>query len=230
MSAPNNATLTINFTSQYADGCHRVVYSKNNPLGPFTTVIVNCTLGIGVACSETILVTVNPEDCTPDIYYGYVQPCCEEASSLAGRVSWVAIVAPTDYQCLNYTFLCDNPVAPGGPCAAFAVTDCTSTVVNIPAVALGDSIQVCLDAAISPVNTEFTITGGTDSCLCDCTTYEIDNTDTDAQTYQYFDCTGELVGPINIVPGPPDTICASTGTVQVSDPLVTITAIVSPCA
>ena len=221
-----NATLTINFTSQYADGCHRVVYSKNNPLGPFTTVIVNCTLGIGVACSETILVTVDPEDCTPDIYYGYVQPCCEEASSLAGRVSWVAIVAPTDYQCVSFDLECNTVLG----CASFNITDCVSAVVAIPAVAFGDVVKVCAPVSTPPVNAEFIITGGIDSCPCDCTTYEIDNTDTDAQTYQYFDCTGELVGPINIVPGPPDTICASTGTVQVSDPLVTITAIVSPCA
>jgi hypothetical protein len=225
-----NATLTINFTSQYADGCHRVCYSKNNPLGPFTCSTVNCTLGIGVACSETILVTVNPEDCTPDIYYGYVQPCCEEAASLDGRVSWVAIVAPTDYQCISFDLLCNNPVAPGGPCAAFNVTDCDSNVVNIEPVALGDTVKICSPVTTPPVNAEFTITNTTDSCLCDCTTYDIENTDAVAHDYQYFDCTGTLVGPINILAGITDTICASTGTVQVDDPTVTITVIISPCS
>jgi len=220
-----NATLTINWTSQYADGCHRVCASKNNPLGPFTCTIVNCTPGIGVPCSTSVPLVVNKEACTPDVYYGYVQPCCEEEASLVGRVSWVAIVAPTDYQCVSFDLECNN----GLGCAPFNITDCSPAVVLIPAVAFGDIVKVCAPVGTPPVNPDFIITGGTASCPCDCTTYDVENTDAVPHNYQYFNCDGDLIGPINIGAGLTDTICAATGTIQVDDPTVTITVIVSPC-
>ncbi|TXI91139.1 MAG: hypothetical protein E6Q36_00070 [Chryseobacterium sp.] len=90
--APIGATITVNFTSQYA-GPHRVCWRIGNS-GPYDcSTIVNC-LGGGNPCSAVIPVTVDNSTCDPVDFNGYIQAACEVESSLNNRIPFSVIFTP----------------------------------------------------------------------------------------------------------------------------------------
>lgn len=99
------ATLTINFTSNYA-GPHRVCYRLNNTGAYDCTTVVTCTGG-GAFCSATINIMVDNETCDSVEYDGYVQATCEDIGSLVGRVPFVITFIPNP-TCKGYTVTCDK--------------------------------------------------------------------------------------------------------------------------
>ncbi len=99
------ATLTINFTSNYA-GVHRVCYRINNTGSYDCTTTVTCTGG-GAFCSATINIMVDNETCDPVEYDGYVQAACEDEASLNGRVPFSVTFTPNP-TCKGYTISCES--------------------------------------------------------------------------------------------------------------------------
>lgn len=99
------ATLTINFTSNYA-GPHRVCYRLNGTGAYDCTTVVTCTGG-GAICSATINIMVDNETCDPVEYDGYVQATCEDIGSLVGRVPFVITFTPNP-TCKGYTISCES--------------------------------------------------------------------------------------------------------------------------
>lgn len=99
------ATLTINFTSNYA-GPHRVCYRLNGTGAYDCTTVVTCTGG-GALCSATINIMVDNETCDPVEYDGYVQATCEDIGSMVGRVPFVVTFTPNP-TCKGYTVTCDK--------------------------------------------------------------------------------------------------------------------------
>ena len=97
------ATLTINFTSNYA-GPHRVCYRLNGTGAYDCTTVVTCTGG-GALCTATINIMVDNETCDPVQYDGYVQATCEDIGSLVGRVPFVITFTPNP-TCKGYTISC----------------------------------------------------------------------------------------------------------------------------
>lgn len=99
------ATLTINFTSNYA-GQHRVCYRLNGIGAYDCTTLVTCTGG-GALCSAVINIMVDNETCDPVEYDGYVQASCEDIGSLVGRVPFVITFTPNP-SCKGYTISCES--------------------------------------------------------------------------------------------------------------------------
>lgn len=99
------ATLTINFTSNYA-GPHRVCYRLNGTGAYDCTTVVTCTGG-GAICSATINIMVDNETCDPVEYDGYVQATCEDIGSMVGRVPFVVTFTPNP-TCKGYTISCES--------------------------------------------------------------------------------------------------------------------------
>ncbi len=109
------ATLTINFTSNYA-GQHRVCYRLNNIGAYDCTTVVTCTGG-GALCSAIINIMVDNETCDPVEYDGYVQATCEDIGSLVGRVPFVITFTPNP-SCKGYTITCESV-----PVGSYAITN-----------------------------------------------------------------------------------------------------------
>lgn len=99
------ATLTINFTSNYA-GPHRVCYRLNGTGAYDCTTVVTCTGG-GASCTATINIMVDNETCDSVEYDGYVQATCEDIGSLVGRVPFVITFVPNP-TCKGYTISCES--------------------------------------------------------------------------------------------------------------------------
>ncbi len=103
-----SATITVGWTSNY-DGPHRVCYRLQG------TVPYNCTgtgthpycAGGGAACSYDISITVDNETCDNVTYEGYVQPACEDESSLVGRIPFSVTFIP-DPACNKYIATCSR--------------------------------------------------------------------------------------------------------------------------
>lgn len=97
-----SATLTLTFTAQYV-GCHRVCYRLNNS-GGYTCVNTTC-LGGGASCSVSVPITVDNETCPTVEFDGYAQACCEDVSSLTGRIPFSATFTPFP-ACKRYKATC----------------------------------------------------------------------------------------------------------------------------
>lgn len=97
-------SLTINFTADYV-GCHRVCYRLNNS-GGYTCVNTTCTGG-GALCSVTIPITVDNETCPTVEFDGYAQACCQDVSSLVGRIPFSATFVPSP-ACKRYVATCNS--------------------------------------------------------------------------------------------------------------------------
>lgn len=100
------ATLLITFTSDYA-GCNRVCY-RTSGSGGYTCVNVTC-LGGGASCNtgDLIQISVDNETCPTIEFDGYVQACCEDVSSLEGRVPFSTTFVPSP-SCKKYLVTCVN--------------------------------------------------------------------------------------------------------------------------
>jgi hypothetical protein len=99
------ATINVNFTSNYV-GCHRLFWRKGSS-GPYTGPILAtppCTGG-GNPCTITFYDVVNSEACEPTNYEGYVQACCEDETSVVGRIPWTVTFTPSP-TCLPITITC----------------------------------------------------------------------------------------------------------------------------
>jgi len=110
------ATLTINYTPQYA-GSHRICYRiQASPANSYCCLVDSTPSSIGVPKSYVINIGASPcsgvpgvdtESCDPVIYEGYVQPTCDPDSSLDQRVAWNFDfnVTPT---CTSYEVTCSS--------------------------------------------------------------------------------------------------------------------------
>lgn len=98
------ATITVKFTSNYI-GCHRVCYRINNS-GGYTCINTTCT-GSGTQCSVDIPITVDNESCPTVEFDGYAQPCCEDISSLSGRIPFSTTFVPSP-ACKRYVATCNS--------------------------------------------------------------------------------------------------------------------------
>jgi len=150
-----NATITVGWTSNY-DGPHRVCYRLQG------TVPYNCTgtgthpycAGGGAACSYDISITVDNETCDNVTYEGYVQPACEDESSLVGRIPFSVTFIP-DPACNKYIATCSRVGV-----ASFTMTNNGTGYTSAPTVivnganitqstgtaVLGDGIITAIDA------------------------------------------------------------------------------------
>lgn len=98
------ATITVNFTSNYI-GCHRVCYRINNS-GGYTCINTTC-MGSGTQCTVDIPITVDNESCPTVEFDGYAQPCCEDVSSLSGRIPFSTTFVPSP-ACKRYIATCNS--------------------------------------------------------------------------------------------------------------------------
>lgn len=99
--------IVVNFTSNY-NGCHRVCYRQGGT-GAYTCTscapcTVNC-LGNGSPCSTTIPIIVDNTSCDPIDFDGYVQACCEDITSMVGRIPFSTVFNPTA-SCTAYEVIC----------------------------------------------------------------------------------------------------------------------------
>ena len=88
------ATINVNFTSNYV-GCHRLFWRIGSS-GAYTGPILAtppCT-GSGNPCNITFYSVVNSESCEPTNFEGYVQACCEDETSVTGRIPWSVTYTP----------------------------------------------------------------------------------------------------------------------------------------
>ncbi len=118
-------TLTITFTSEYT-GCHRVCYRQNSS-GGYTCVDTTCTGG-GASCSVAIAITVDNETCSNVSFDGYAQACCEDVSSLTGRIPFSATFVPSP-ACKRYLATCNSAAL-----ASVTVTNGGSGYASAPAI------------------------------------------------------------------------------------------------
>lgn len=92
--AIETAEITIDFTAN-TDGCHRAAFRIQGSGDPYDTSNEVICAGIG-ACQIVITTTVNTTSCDGAITFeGYVQPCCEDVTSLAARTAWTQGYTPT---------------------------------------------------------------------------------------------------------------------------------------
>ncbi|TXG78746.1 hypothetical protein E6Q11_00410 [Candidatus Dojkabacteria bacterium] len=102
------AFITLTWISNYA-GQHRVCGRVQGSGGPYTCTTAltphpNCPGG-GSPCAYQIPITVDNETCDTVTYEGYVQPTCEDESSLANRTPFVVSFIPSP-ACKRWELLC----------------------------------------------------------------------------------------------------------------------------
>lgn len=115
-------TYTPGFTSTSLDSpfiCHRICYRQNetgtyccleDTTDSFVGVVKTFVIDVDETTSPPTCISipdVDPESCVNTEYDGYVQACCEEESSTAGRVYWSSTFTP-DPSCVNKTTCCQN--------------------------------------------------------------------------------------------------------------------------
>lgn len=86
------ATITVNFTSNYA-GQHRICWRTGGVGAYDCTTLVACTGG-GAPCSGLIPIMVDNDTCENVDFDGYVQAACEVEGSLNGRISFAVTFVP----------------------------------------------------------------------------------------------------------------------------------------
>lgn len=92
--AIETAEITIDFTAN-TDGCHRAAFRIQGSGAPYDTSNEVVCAGVG-ACQIIITTTVNTTSCDgPITFEGYIQPCCEDVTSLAARTAWTQVYTPT---------------------------------------------------------------------------------------------------------------------------------------
>jgi hypothetical protein len=112
------ATITINYTANYA-GDHRICYRQVGTTdyccltdtvaaaGPQTFIIDFATpADYCDGLPEEVVVPVET-DCGPYDYEGYIQPVCEDISSLNNRTAWTANFT-LNPNCLAYIITCNS--------------------------------------------------------------------------------------------------------------------------
>jgi hypothetical protein len=102
------AFITLTWISNFT-GQHRVCYRIQGSGDPYvcTTALTphpNCPGG-GSPCAYQIPITVDNETCDTVTYEGYVQPTCEDESSLANRTPFVVSFIPSP-ACKRWELLC----------------------------------------------------------------------------------------------------------------------------
>lgn len=85
--------LTVNFTSLYGVGEHRVCWHIVGSPSPYVCELVSCSPALG-ACSTVISTGITPPDCNIIDFEGYVQPTCEAEGSLAARTTFAVSYNP----------------------------------------------------------------------------------------------------------------------------------------
>ena len=104
--APEATTFTVNWNSNF-NGPHRVCWRiVGAPTYTCTTDGTHPNCGVG-PCSYEVPVTVDNETCDIVQYEGYVQPACEDESSLAGRIPFTLDFIP-DPLCNRYEVRCET--------------------------------------------------------------------------------------------------------------------------
>lgn len=106
--ALTTAYITLNWSSNYP-GQHRVCYRIQGSGSPYTcttslTPHPNCPGG-ALPCSYQISIMVDNETCDVITYEGYVQPICEDETSLANRTTFVVSFIPSP-ACKRWELLC----------------------------------------------------------------------------------------------------------------------------
>jgi len=92
--AIETAEITIDFTAN-VEGCHRAAFRIQGSGDAYDTSNEVICAGIG-ACQIIISTTVNTTSCDgPITFEGYIQPCCENITSLAARTPWTQLYTPT---------------------------------------------------------------------------------------------------------------------------------------
>lgn len=99
--------------------CHRICYRQNNT-GDYCCVEDTTSSVAGTPKSFSVIVDgtvpqpcvgtvpdLNLESCVITEYDGYVQACCEDEASTAGRVYWTTDFTP-DPSCVNKLTCCEN--------------------------------------------------------------------------------------------------------------------------
>jgi len=85
--------ITIDFTAAVA-GCHRCGFRKVGDPTYDTSTEVICA-GVG-PCTILVTSTINTTSCDGIVdFEGYIQPCCEDVTSLAERTAWGVTYTPT---------------------------------------------------------------------------------------------------------------------------------------
>jgi hypothetical protein len=140
------ATITFTFTAQYV-GCHRVCYRLNNS-GGYTCVNTTCTGG-GAPCIVPIAITVDNETCPTVEFDGYAQACCEDVSSLTGRLPFSATFVPSP-SCKRYLATCGS-----ASLFSIAVTNGGSGYAAAPAISFSGGGGGAGAAAHSTIGTGF---------------------------------------------------------------------------
>lgn len=103
--APVPATITVNFTSNYA-GPHRVCWRMGSS-GPYDCSTVVSCLGGGNPCSAIIPVMVDNSTCDEVDFNGYTQAACELESSLNNRIPFSVIFTPVP-PCSKWDVTCTS--------------------------------------------------------------------------------------------------------------------------
>jgi len=100
------ATITVDFTANYAGG-HRVCWTIQGSGNPYDcTTIVNC-VGGGSTCQAIFTTDVNTTSCDgPIVFEGYVQAVCEDISSLNGRLPFNVNFVPNPI-CNRHVITCE---------------------------------------------------------------------------------------------------------------------------
>jgi hypothetical protein len=101
-------TINVTFTSNYELGCHRICYTVTQPgqAPAYTCQTVNCDQGTNVSCNASIQLELDDTSCSPVTITGYVQACCQDESSLEGRVPFEIVYDPEN-ACYVYNLTCD---------------------------------------------------------------------------------------------------------------------------
>lgn len=104
------AFITLNWVSNFT-GQHRVCCRIQGSGSPYTCTTAltphpNCPGGGGL-CGYQIPITVDNETCTTITYEGYVQPTCEDESSLTNRTPFVVSFIPAP-SCKRWELLCES--------------------------------------------------------------------------------------------------------------------------
>lgn len=101
-------SLNFTFISNYV-GCHRVCFRiQGGPPAYDCSTQVTCG-GNGASCMAVIGIQIDDSVCSAITYEGYAQACCEDVTSLNGRLPFSVTYIPS-VNCQGYTITCIGPV------------------------------------------------------------------------------------------------------------------------
>jgi hypothetical protein len=226
------ANIVINFTSNVDNGCHNV-YWGTVPGGPYpNSAAVSCPLGVGMACTAYLPITIDNETCDEVTYYGYIEACCNTIP--AGQIPFSVTFTPAP-PCVALTFTCNTE---GGCAVMNGFTGCQGLIGEWDAKIEGESFSFCYDssttnAASATASAElagYTVTEDPTICCYDCVSVRITYDGTAPARVQYLNCNSTSTKTsINFI-GPATTqdICARRDSWATDDAAATFT-ILGPC-